>query len=172
MVGASDKAFMDKAAEGGMMEVQLAQLAQRQSQNEQVKQLAQKIEQDHTAANKALTDIAQQRSVTLPTALGPAHQKEMDSLSKMSGADFDKAYVKMMVKDHKKDVKEFERASNNVMDSSLKSFASDTVPKLKDHLTTAESLQSGVTGTRARTKDKDTKDTKDTKDPTNPTTKQ
>jgi len=160
---------MMKAAEGGQMEVHLAQIAQRQGASDKVKEYAQRLEQDHTQANKDLMGIAQNRGVSLPTSMAGEHQTEMDKLSKLQGADFDKAYIKMMVKDHKKDIKEFEKASNNSMDTDLKTFATNTLPKLREHLTMAQSLErdtsgkststmnnsSDTSGTRSRTSDTD-----------------
>ena len=71
-------------------------------------------------------------------------------LAKLSGAEFDKAYIDMMVKDHKKDVAEFEKESKGAKDSDLKSWASTTLPTLQDHLEDgAGHLDSTVGGKRA-----------------------
>ena len=101
MVGSTDRTFIEKAAEGGMMEVQLAQLAEKQAASDEVKQYAQKLEQDHSAANKQLMDIAQRRGVNVPSTLKPEDQQMIDKMSKMNGTEFDREYIKHMVKDHK-----------------------------------------------------------------------
>lgn len=152
MVGEYDKKFLTDAADGGLMEVQLAQMAQRQASSQAVKDYAAKLEQDHTAANKQLSDIATQRGIQLPTsATGKDSQAMVDKLSKLNGAEFDKAYIKMMVKDHRKDVKEFEKESVNGMDSGLKAFASSTLPTLKEHLQNAEQIEKGGSMTATST---------------------
>jgi len=138
MVGMSDREFMTKAAQGNNAEVQLANLAQEKASSQEVKDLAQKIEQDHKKANEELKEIAQKRGTSLPEDVGKA-QKTIDKLSKLSGADFDKAYTKAMVQDHRKDVKEYEKASTRLMDSDLKTYASNTLPTLREHLQMAES---------------------------------
>jgi putative membrane protein len=146
MLGESDRRWMMKAAQGGMAEVQMAQLAQRQAASDQVKQFAQKLEQDHTKANQDLMNIAQQRNISIPSGpMSADEQKEMDKLSSQSGAQFDRAYIKMMVRDHRKDIKEFEKESANGMDSSLKAYASQTLPTLQSHLQMAEQLERGGT---------------------------
>jgi putative membrane protein len=152
MVSPTDRQFMMEAAMGGLMEVQLAQIAQKKAESDEVKKLAEHIEKEHTKANQELKTIAEQRGVELPTTLDAKHQAKIDKLSRLSGAEFDKAYSKEMVKDHKKDVSKFEKASRNVMDTSLREFADKTLPNLREHLQMAQTSQSS-SGTRARTAD-------------------
>ena len=82
---------------------------------------------DHTDANDELKDIASSKNVTVPAAIMPDHQKHVDMLKNKSGADFDKAYMNMMVEDHKKDVAEFKKASGSSTDSDIKNFAGKTL---------------------------------------------
>jgi len=156
MVGKTDQEFMTRAAKGGMTEVQLAQMAQQKASSQEVKDYARKIEQDHTQANEKLKAIAQERQFQLPADAGPEHQGMASKLNNLSGEEFDRAYVKMMVQDHKKDIKEFERASNRTMDSNLKEFASGTLPKLKEHLSMAEQLSGSTRSRKAPTADSST----------------
>jgi putative membrane protein len=149
MVSKQDHEFMTKAAMGGMAEVQLAQMAQQKAASQEVKDYARKLEQDHTKANEKLKAIAQERQVSLPSDIGPEHQQMVSKLNNLSGAEFDRAYIKMMVSDHKKDVKEFEREANRSMDTDLKEFASSTAPTLREHLTAAQQLQSGSMRSRS-----------------------
>jgi putative membrane protein len=151
MVGPNDRKFMMKAAHGGMMEVQLAQLAQQKSASEEVKQYAKRLEQDHSKANEQLKKIAGDRQVDLPTDLGP-HQQQMARFENLSGAEFDRAYIKMQVKHHKKDISEFRKQADRGMDTDLKEFASAQLPTLEQHLQQAQQLQSS-TGTRSRQAD-------------------
>jgi putative membrane protein len=172
MIGPTDQQFVMKAAQGGKMEVELAQMAQQKSTNDAVKQLAQKIEQDHTQANKELMDVAKLRGVDVSSATPEAKSQAMkDKLSKLSGADFDKAYLKMMLSDHKKDIKEFERESNRGMDTDVKAFASKTLPALKEHLQMTENVQKGLSGTSASSSSNSMKSSPSgTSDSTNTTT--
>lgn len=150
MVSKSDEEFMMKAAQGSTAEIQMAQMAQQKASSQEVKDYARKIEQDHTAASSKLKAIATDRQVSLPSDVGPKHQEMAAKLGAMSGEDFDRAYVKAMIKDHKADVKAFSKASERSMDTDLKTFASTTLPTLKDHLQTAEQLN---TSTRSRSSD-------------------
>ncbi len=140
MVHPADQKFMMDAAQGGMMEVQLGQAAQQKASSAAVKELGKKIEQDHTQAGNELESLAKSKNVSLPADAG-AEKAMIDKMSTLSGAAFDKAYIKSMVRDHKKDVKEFEREAANGMDSDVKAFAAKTVPALREHLRMAEELQ-------------------------------
>ncbi|MBV8819044.1 MAG: DUF4142 domain-containing protein [Acidobacteriaceae bacterium] len=134
MAGSADSAFMMKAAQGGLAEVQLANLAQQHATNPAVKTFAQHMIDDHTKANDELKALASQKSVTLPTDLDAKDQASMDKLSKLNGAAFDKAYMKNMVMDHKKTVAEFQKESNSGKDPDVKAWASKTLPTLQNHL--------------------------------------
>ena len=133
-VSSADKEFMDKAAQGGMMEVQLGQMAASKAQNADVKAFGQKMVEDHSNANTELKSVARENNVTLPTEVSAEQKEDMDKLSKLSGAAFDKEYVKMMVEDHEKDVADFQKQSESAADADVKAFATKTLPTLKSHL--------------------------------------
>jgi putative membrane protein len=137
-----DKKFAWNAAVGGMEEVQLGQLAVQKASNPDVKSFGQRMVDDHSKANDKLKALASQKGVTLPTTLPAAEKKDVDKLSKLSGSAFDHEYMSMMVKDHKKDVSEFEKETKQARDSDLKSFAQSTLPTLRDHLKMAEDTYS------------------------------
>ena len=139
-VPTSDRHFMDKAAQGGMAEVELGQLAQQNAQNADVKAFAQRMVTDHSKANDQLKQLASQQGVSLPTTLDAKDQATKDKLSKLHGAEFDKAYMQDMVKDHKKDVAEFKHEANMAKTPALKDWASQTLPTLESHLQEAEKV--------------------------------
>jgi putative membrane protein len=161
MLTPSDRKFMMTAAEGGMAEVKLAQMAQTKASSQAVKDLAKTIEQDHTKANEELKRIAQMRGVDLPSSppTTGSHEKTMAKLDRASGEAFDKAYVKEMINHHKKDIKEFERESNIGMDTNLKTFASDTLPTLRNHLQMAQSASGNVKSSGSATSASDSSST-------------
>lgn len=136
----SDKTFVMKAAQGGLAEVQLGQLATQNAQSDEVKQFGQRMVDDHTKANDQLKQVAQQKGVAIPTDLSAKDKAEKDRLSKLKGEQFDKAYMKHMVMDHKKDVAEFQKESTSGKDNDVKNFASQTLPTLQDHLKQAEQV--------------------------------
>jgi putative membrane protein len=137
-------AFMTKAAQGGMAEVEMGRVAVQNANNPQVKQFGQRMIDDHSKANDQLKSIAAKKNVTLPTDIDAKQRAEMDRLSKLKGAAFDREYMTLMVKDHKEDVSEFEKASKNESDPDVKSFASSTLPTLQEHLRMAEQTESQV----------------------------
>ncbi len=141
-VPAADKAFMMKAAQGGLAEVQLGQMAADKAQNADVKAFGQRMVDDHTKANDQLKSVAQQKGVTLPTDLDAKAKAEKDRLSKLSGEQFDHAYIQHEVADHKKDIAEFKKEANSGKDNDVKNFASQTVPTLESHLQDAEKAAS------------------------------
>lgn len=143
-LSSQDQKFMMDAAKGGMMEVELGRLAARKASNADVKSFAQRMVDDHGKANTQLKSIAAQKGVTLPATLPADMKQEMDHLSKLSGAEFDRMYMSHMLKDHKKDVSEFEKQASKGADSSVKSFAQQTLPTLREHLTMAQSIASKV----------------------------
>ena len=143
-VSATDTRFIKEAAMGGLEEVQLGQLAVQKASNGDVKSFGQRMVDDHTKANSQLQQIASQKGVTVASKLSPPKQKDVDKLSKLNGAAFDRSYMSMMVKDHVKDVAEFQKASKNAKDSDVKSFASSTLPTLQDHLKMARDISSAL----------------------------
>jgi putative membrane protein len=139
-MSAADKTFVKKAAEGGLAEVELGKLATEKAGSEQVKQFGQRMVNDHSKANDQLKQVAQSQGITLPTEPNAMQRAEKERLSKLSGEQFDKAYMSEMLKDHKKDIAEFRTESKSAQDRALKDFASQTLPTLQSHLKDAESI--------------------------------
>lgn len=134
--------FMMEAARGGMAEVELSKLATTKAQNPEVKKFAQQMIQDHTNANTELKQLAGKKNVTLPTELDAEHKALKDSLSSLSGAAFDKAYVNAMVSDHEKTVNLFKTQAGGGTDADAKAFAAKTLPKLQGHLDMIKGIES------------------------------
>jgi putative membrane protein len=143
-VSSGDRKFVEKAAQGGMAEVQLGQLAAQRAQSDEVKQFAQRMVSDHSAANDKLKQLATQKGITVPTDLDSSSRREYDKLQKLSGAKFDREYMSNMVSDHKKDVKEFQSEAKSAKDPDIKSFAASTLPTLQDHLKMAQSAETAA----------------------------
>jgi putative membrane protein len=139
----TDRNFIVKAAEDGKEEVELGRLAHGKASNEAVKQFAQRMVEDHGNANKKLMELAANKGVKLDDR-APRENSMMQRLSKLQGADFDREYVKEMVKDHKKDVAEFRRMHSGAVDPNLKAWIDETLPTLEDHLKSIEGIQSQI----------------------------
>ncbi|MEA2239546.1 MAG: putative rane protein [Thermoanaerobaculia bacterium] len=137
-LSSSDTEFVNKAAQGGMAEVNLGQLAASKGTSADVKAFGNRMVSDHGKANDELKQLAQTKGVTLPADIDQESKDMADKLGKASGKDFDKQYIAGMVDDHEKDVKEFEKASASAQDPDLKAWATKTLPTLKDHLKMAK----------------------------------
>lgn len=138
-----DKNFADAAAKGGMMEVMLGEYAEMNGANAKIKAFGKMMTEDHGKANAELKSWAASANYVLPTALDEDQQKKVDDLKMKKGADFDKAYIDMMVSDHKKDIADFKKQANDGT-GDLKSFAAKTVPTLEHHLQSAEEAMTAV----------------------------
>ena len=139
-MGTDDAGFMRQAAADSLAEIQMGQLALHKTSSAQVRQLAQRILDDHTKANTELASIAERLHVTLPTAPMPMQQQAIEKLRATSGTAFDRAYASQMVKDHRTAIKLFGMHSEHGTDSGLRQFASATLPALKTHLQMAEQI--------------------------------
>jgi putative membrane protein len=143
-LAAGDNTFVTKAAEGGMAEVKLGNLAKDKASDAAVKSFGQQMVDDHSKANDELKSLASKKGITLPSDVSAKDKAEYDRLSKLSGADFDKAYMRLMVSDHHTDVNEFKRESEHGTDSDVKAWAAKTLPTLEHHLQMAESTNGQV----------------------------
>jgi putative membrane protein len=142
-VSTDDKSssFMVRAANSGMAEVQLAKMAQQKATRDGVKNFAAMLERDHTAANNQVKNFASQRNVALPATISDDKQKMINDMEKMSGNDFDKEYISMMIKSHKDGIDLFEDTRTNASDVDIKNFADKTLPTLRMHLDSAEAIK-------------------------------
>ena len=129
-----DCSFIQAAAQGGMTEVKLGELASRAGQRDDVKQFGQRMVKEHGGINDDLKALAAQKGVTLPDILDAEHQGMVDKMSALSGSDFDNAYIAGMIKDHKTDAKAFKAESSSTKDTDVKGFVDKTIPVVNEHL--------------------------------------
>lgn len=147
--------FWNEAAQAGMAEVMLGNLALQKSSNDEVKQMAQKIVDDHTAANNELKDLAASKSATLPTEVNAKQKAVYDKLSSLTGGEFDKQFIKVMVKDHEKAVSLFQKQADKGTDAQVKAFAAKTLPTLQGHLETAKAMNDKMKSMKSPKKNSD-----------------
>lgn len=143
-VSEDDSEFAVEAASGGMMEVQLSELAQQKASSQRVKDFGAMMVRDHTKANDELKSLAGMKNITLPPAPGEDHMEHIKKLTAKSGKEFDRDYMKMMVDDHQEDVDKFEKCSTDGKDADLKAFASKTLPVLRAHLDSAKAINDAL----------------------------
>jgi putative membrane protein len=142
----NDRRFVEKAMHGGQAEVELARIAQSRATQADVKAYAQRMQQDHTKANEELTQIVNAKFTPMEMKPDAQHRREADRLAKLSGAEFDRAYMRHMVEDHRKTVAEFEKAASSAQDEQVKAFAAKTLPTLQEHLKQAQTLHGALGG--------------------------
>lgn len=151
-LSATDKKFVTEAAQGGMEEVKLGNLALKNAQDTDVKSFGQHMVEDHSKANEELAGLAKSKHVTLPADVKPSDKALYNRLAKLHGRAFDKLYISEMVKDHKKDVGEFQHASTACHDAELKAWAGKTLPTLEHHLQMAQDRQAALAKPASRKK--------------------
>jgi putative membrane protein len=142
--GMADTAFASKAAISGMAEVALGKMASEKGTDPKVKDFGKMMMMDHGKANAELMGIAKAKNIPLPAGLDAEHQAKSDSLSNLSGKDFDKGYVQVMIEGHKTTLALMQSEASGGQDPQLKAFAAKTAPVVQMHLTEITKIQSGL----------------------------
>ncbi len=140
---AVDRQFIIQAAQSDQTEIRTSQLALQKSRNSQVRQFAQEMIQQHTESSNKLKPLAAQKGVTLPTSLGAENQALLTQLSKLSGTQFDRAYMSGQVKAHSKTRGIYQKELQQGRDSEIKAFANQVLPLVAEHLRMAQNMVAG-----------------------------
>jgi putative membrane protein len=140
----ADREFVNKAAIGNVAEVELGRVATQRAARPSVKSFGERMVTDHGRASAELTTLARSKGMDVSNTLDVSHQAMRDRLSGLSGADFDRAYISEMVRDHTEDVALFERAAQTATDADVKAYAQRSLPMLRDHLALARQVNSEV----------------------------
>jgi putative membrane protein len=120
--------------------VELGKLAREKSASQSVKDFAAMMVADHSAANEQLKGIAATKDIKLPESPSIAQKTTKTKLELLSGARFDKSYIKGMIKDHEQEIKEFQKEAATGRDPEAKAFARSTLPTLQTHLNKIQSI--------------------------------
>ena len=139
-VGVADQIFAMMAASGGLTEVQLGKLAAERSASPEVKQLAERLVQDHTKANQELLTIADKKDISVPKRLDGTHEDLVKLFSQLEGGQFDREFLRYQVMHHEKDTVAFAVEAKEGQDPELKAFAAKQLPILQEHLQRARDL--------------------------------
>jgi putative membrane protein len=136
--------FLVNSYESGMFEIQLSQLAATNALDADVKNLAATLVTGHTSINAKISAIAASDNFVLPVALNADHQKDLQDMAKLKGADFDKKYINTIVDGHEKSVSNYKDAYKNLAAGDTKTFAAETLPKIEDHLAMAKKVKDRI----------------------------
>jgi putative membrane protein len=137
---AMDRVFVTKAMQGNMAEIQLGQLTLQKSDNQQVKEFAQRMIDDHTQLQDQLKPVAQQLGVAVPDQVSKKDRSTMTKLQALSGSTYDQAYIRDMVKDHKQDLSQFQMEASSGQDQTVKDAATQGSKVIAQHLQMAQQL--------------------------------
>ncbi len=140
-LASNDASFVQVAAQGGMAEVQMGQLADQTSKSRKVKMFAEQMIKDHTPANEQLKQLAVAKGASLPTGLSDEQNKTLTMLQGEKGRKFDHDYAAAQVQGHSDMLSAFQTEAASGTDPDLKSFAAQTVPTIQQHLAEAHKLQ-------------------------------
>ena len=138
----AEQDFMFKATQANVAEIDLARLAQQKSNDGDVKEYANMIESDHKKALDNLADLMQDKHVQLQKAAPTEAQQEISRMNTLTGPDFDREFVNMMVSDHQKALELFRTQQASAQDKDVKDYVDDVLPTLENHLDKAQQLQS------------------------------
>jgi predicted outer membrane protein len=145
-----DAGILKDMAMANMAEIEGGKLAQSKGQSAEVKAFGQQMIDDHSANLKEVQALASARGVDLPTEPDAKHKAMAAKLEKMSGADFDKAYMKQAgVQDHKTVHAKLMAASKKAKDADVKALVDKTEPVVAQHLKSAEQMPAPKSGTSA-----------------------
>jgi putative membrane protein len=146
----TDQAFRKDAASGVLAEITLGKLAEHNGSSEAVKTFGTRMVAEHRKTGEELKNEATQEHMASPMDLAPKDQATYDRLSKLSGADSDCAYAQDMVKHHQQDFEAFQREANRGKDAAIRALASETIPRIQQHLEQAKALLKTVSPTSSR----------------------
>jgi putative membrane protein len=129
-----DKFFLRKATEDGLAQVQLGQLASTNGNSPEVKELGQKLADEHEKLNASMAVVADTIGVRLPKKLSKSDQETYEKLKALSGEAFDKEYLTCMVRDHHDDLRDFRIESQTTNETQLKETADEGSKMIREHL--------------------------------------
>jgi putative membrane protein len=136
-----DAGFVRQVSGGSMIEAELGKLAEQKATSESVKKLAGMIVNDHIKTDNQLKTLAMKNSIPVADAMTDENRKDLDDLNSLTGASFDKEFIKLIVNDYQNDIRQFQSASSSVKNPELKNWINKTLPALKSRLTEAQRIQ-------------------------------
>jgi putative membrane protein len=136
-----DTQFVRAQLEGNMADIQIAQLALQRSQDQNVRNYAQKMITDHSFANATLKVIADRHDIAMPATLSPEHQAMLDRLSTLSGVAFDNAYINAMISTHDATINAFNDQLTHGESQVINVWVQNTRPVVLQHDVLAQQIK-------------------------------
>ena len=135
---AKETAFLQKAAQGQLADIALGTLALKKASRKEVKEFGAEISEDHQYASQEVKELSASEGIYLPVQLDSEHKQQQQRLSHLSGKAFDEAFVASILKNHRKDLQEFEKNVAMLRNEKVKQWAEGILPILTVHLKKAE----------------------------------
>ena len=139
-IEATEKVFLQKAAQEQLAEIALGKLAMKKGSDKTVKDFGAELVEDHGYASQEVKEVSAKEGVYLPVEMNDHQKKEQQRLSRLSGNEFDKAFIAYLLKMHRKDVQELQKNAGKLHNEKVKQWAETTEPILAVHLKKAESV--------------------------------
>jgi putative membrane protein len=139
-----DTRFIREVTSDNMLEASLGKLAEQKAQSSDVKQFGQRMDTDHTKLENDWMNVATKNGVAFKAGMGARHQAKLTRLQKLSGKEFDKAYMTGAIRDHKDDIDYFQREGQAVHSSQVRALVASTLPTLQDHFKQAKEVGAKV----------------------------
>jgi len=140
----ADSKFLHEASADNTLEVRLGRMAERKATRPDVKQFGQRMVTDHSKLEDQLKNLASKNGITLENGFGAKHEQKLDALQKVSGKQFDRAYMTSMVQNHTDDVSYFEKEGREVHSAKLRDLNADALKVLQQHLSMAKDIAAKV----------------------------
>ncbi|HEX2957487.1 MAG TPA: DUF4142 domain-containing protein [Chitinispirillaceae bacterium] len=140
--------FVKMAANTSLFDVRMGDTASNKASSQQVREYAKLLVRDHSDALQKLKIAVLDLGIKLPDTLEKKYTEMITNLSKKDSTSFDKEYIKQMIKNHKDDISEFEKAEKNLPPGTLKTWVSTTLPVLRQHLTKAQEIEKSLSQTK------------------------
>lgn len=139
-----DADFVYDAVAAQFAEIKLAELANQRSHSNEVKQLAEKIQTDHSASLNQLKTLAQAKAISVPVEETDASERRLENIADESGDEFDQKWCGDMLDMHDESIGKFEKRLNNTEDAELKAYLEKSLPVLKQHKEALEACKENL----------------------------
>jgi putative membrane protein len=136
----ADAAAMKQLGQANLNEIEAGKIAASKAQSPDVKQFGQKMVQDHGKMFEDLKALAKKKDVALPDKVAAKEFAQMKLMERKSGAEFDRAYMDHMVKDHEQDLKDAQQIAAKAKDPEFKAAVQQATGKIQEHLQLAQSI--------------------------------
>jgi putative membrane protein len=140
-----DKRFLGQVTQASLLNIEMGKLAQEKSASEAVKEFGKKMIADHQRGLSIFKKVADRDGVTVDAQLDSKHKERLDKLAKLSGPEFDRAYIKDQLKAHQRMVSYFQSEADNSTESIASKMANNMLPAVQKHLNETKDLNKSMT---------------------------